>query len=419
VLLELPALFGSRREFAWFVLVMLAMICGRLAWEFHRYEQFVSEPFVYVRATILNTYPKTRDHREYTVIKLQDDQGRIIYTTAYRNDLSRGDRLYLQLIPSEAIGFGDYLGGMYCKSRIRNITHPDTGVKGKIEAAINAQHTDKDLQEFYRAIFLATPLSHALRDRIASLGVSHLVALSGFHLGILWGVLYGLFLWLYRSLVHHRVPYRHALLDVGAWVMVLLGVYVYLTGAPPSLLRSYGMLLLGWIMVLMGMELIRFSFLLTVVLILLAVFPSMIASIGFWLSVAGVFYIFLILSYCRNAPKGLIAFVCIPAGIFVLMQPIVHGVFPMTTPWQLLSPLLSIAFVLFYPLAFVLHMIGQGDMLDGMLRSLFALPSTGQEHLLPAWAVASYLVVSLGAIRRRELFGVLMAVAMAVSTDVR
>ena len=409
--LESPALFGSRREFAWFAVIMLVIISGRLAWEYHRYRSFVSQPFVYTKATVLNVYPRQNDHRSYTVLKVRDDHGKRVYITAYRNDLLRGDRLYLKLFPSETIGFWNYLGGMYCKSRIQKVTHPHKGAREKIESAINAQHADEDLQEFYRAIFLATPLSPSLRNRIASLGVSHLVALSGFHLGILWAVLYPIFLWPYRLLVQRRRPYRHALFDVGIVVMILLGAYVFWTGNPPALLRAYVMLFLGWLMVLAGIELVSFPFLLTIVLFLSALFPAMLVSLGFWLSVAGVFYIFLILDYCKAADKRLVALGCIPVGIFVLMQPIVHSFFPMTTPWQLLSPLLSLGFVLFYPLAFVLHLLGAGGVLDGPLRSLFSLNAASEEHLLPVWAAVAYLVLSLGAIGRRKVFWVLGAVA--------
>jgi competence protein ComEC len=242
--------------------------------------------------------------------------------------------------------------------------------------------------------------------------VSHLVALSGFHLGILWAVLYGVLLLLYRPLQQRYFPWRYALKDVGLMVVVMLGGYLWLTGAPPSLLRSYAMLLVGWTMVLMGIDLLSFTFLTTITFLLLALFPPLIASLGFWLSIAGVFYIFLLLHYCHAAHKWVISLLCIPVGIFVLMQPLVHGIFPLTSQGQLLSPLLSIGFIVFYPLAFVLHMIGHGGVLDGLLTSLFALPATSEEHWLPVWAVASYLVLSVGAIWRRELFGVLVVVAM-------
>ena len=48
--------------------------------------------------------------------------------------------------------------------------------------------------------FFATPLAKEVREKISLFGVSHLVALSGFHLGILWALVYGGLLLLYRPL---------------------------------------------------------------------------------------------------------------------------------------------------------------------------------------------------------------------------
>ena len=281
-----------------------------------------------------------------------------------------------------------------------------------LESWINRQHTDPNMQAFYRAIFLATPIPKTLRTQIASLGVSHLVALSGFHLGILWGILYGLGLLVYRPLQRRYFPWRHALADVGLVVMAVLGGYLWLTGFPPSLLRSYAMLLVGWGLVLMGIELVSFPFLATIALSLLALFPSLIVSLGFWLSIAGVFYIFLVLKYCQRLHARWVSLLCIPLGIFVLMQPLVHGIFPLTTPYQLLSPVLSVGFILFYPLSFLLHLVGQGSVLDGVLTTVFSMPETTSEHIFPVWAVAGYIVLSLMAMYRRWAMGVLLAVAV-------
>ncbi len=412
MVLEKPKLFTTKQEFVITMLLLALVVVVRLGWVYHDYHRFVAQPFVYTHATIVNTYPKTRNGKTYAVLKLHTDSQKTIYTTSYRQDLKRGQRIYLQLLPNERIGFWEYLGGMYCKSRIKRVDPPTANGQRLLESWINRQHADPNMQAFYRAIFLATPIPKTLRTQIASLGVSHLVALSGFHLGILWGILYGLGLLIYRPFQRRYFPWRHALADVGLAVMVVLGGYLWLTGFPPSLLRSYAMLLVGWGLVLMGIELVSFPFLATITLTLLALFPSLIASLGFWLSIAGVFYIFLVLRYCQGMHARWISLLCIPLGIFILMQPLVHGIFPLTTPYQLLSPLLSVGFILFYPLSFLLHLVGQGGVLDGVLTTLFSMPETMREHLLPGWAVVGYILLSLLAIYRRWLMGVLLMVAV-------
>ena len=412
MVLEKPKLFLTRWEFVLTLLVLTAVLAVRLGWVYRAYCTFVEQPFVYAHAVIVSTHAKTRNGRAYAVLKLRDDSGRVIYTTTHRNDLRRGMRLYLKLLPGESIGFWEYLGGMYCRSRIVRVEVPKPGVRTRLEAWVDRQHAEPRMQAFYNGIFWASPIPEVLREPIARLGVSHLVALSGFHLGILWGVLYGVLLWGYRPVQQRYFPWRLALADVGTVVMILLGAYLWLTEFPPSLVRSYAMLLVGWGMVLMGIELVSFTFLATITALLLALFPPLLVSLGFWLSVAGVFYIFLVLAYCRDASRILVALVCIPVGIFLLMKPPVHGIFGVTTPWQLLSPLLSLAFVVLYPLSMVMHLVGYGGAMDGLLTSLFAVPKGGSEHLLPWWGVLGYAILSLLAIGNRWAMGILLGVAV-------
>jgi competence protein ComEC len=415
MVLEKPKLFLDRREFLLTMVVLAVIVLVRLGWEYRSYRAFVELPFFYTHATVVNTYPKERDGQHYTILKLHTHEGKTVFTTTYRSDDLRHKQLYLQLLPSPTIGFWSYLGGMYCKSRIKRIEPSAPSLRTTIGKHIASQHATQQMQAFYRGIFLADPIPKALRTQIASLGISHLVALSGFHLGIVWGLLYGAILLIYRPLQQRYFPYRHALLDVGAMVLALLGGYLWLTGFPPSLVRSFAMLLVGWGMVLMGIELVSFTFLATIGMGLLALFPTLIVSLGFWLSIAGVFYIFLVLSYCQEVNKWIVSLVCIPLGIFLLMQPLVHGIFGLTTPWQLLSPVLSIGFILFYPLVMVLHLLGIGGWLDGTLTWLFALPNSTTEILIPIGGTVAYIALSLSAIRWRWGWYALLAVAVGVT----
>ncbi|WP_373029810.1 ComEC/Rec2 family competence protein, partial [Sulfurovum sp.] len=243
------------------------------------------------------------------------------------------------------------------------------------------------------------------------LGVSHLVALSGFHLGILWGLVYSLLLLLYRPLQQHFSPYRHALFDVGVVAMVFLGLYVWFVDFPPSLVRSYAMVLVGWIVLLLGMELLSFTFLTTIILILVALFPSLLVSLSFWLSVAGVFYIFLLLQYSRGVKVWIVSLIFIPLGIFVLMLPVVHSIFAVTSVYQLLSPMLSLLFVPFYPLVMGLHLFGFGSLFDTVLSALFELPQNSVEALLPIWSMMGYIGLSIGAIWSKKLFWLVLGLA--------
>ena len=318
----------------------------------------------------------------------------------------------MEIFPSSKITFGSYLGSFFVKSRIKSVESLPQTLKDTLLERVLLQHKERLLGNFYNAIFFATPLDRELREKIGMLGVSHLVALSGFHLGILWGIIYGCLLLIYRPLQQRYFPYRYSLLDLGVVTLIVLAFYLWFVSSPPSLLRSYAMLLVGWGVMIVGMELISFTFLATILLILLALYPALLFSLGFWFSIFGVFYIFLLLTYTKAYPKWIITLLVIPFGIFILMLPVVHGIFGVTTSYQLLSPLLSLLFVPFYPLVMVLHLIGMGDLLDSVLVWLFSLPGESREHLLSLWMVGGYIVLSLASIRSRKIFFMTFGVAL-------
>jgi len=402
--LEKPKLFPEKKSFLFVVGVLLCILLIRLYIEYQSYQAFITKPFYYTYANVMYVYEKTKVNKRYQVLKLRSDDGFVFYTTSYEKEDFNHKRLRLQIFPNKTITFTSYMGTFYAKTRIKEVIALPYTFKDALLQRVASQHITTSMQSFYNAIFFATPIEKDLREKISMLGVSHLVALSGFHLGILWGLVYGLLYLFYKPLQQKFFPYRHALFDVGLITMFGLGMYLWFVDFPPSLVRSYAMVLVGWIMLLLGIELLSFVFLTTILLLLVALFPSLLVALGFWLSVAGVFYIFLLLHYTQKHSKWLISLGFIPVGIFVFMLPVVHYIFGVTTVYQLLSPLLSILFVPFYPLVIVLHVIGYGDVFDSMLLWLFALPTQYEDKLLPLWGMVGYVIVSLVSIWSRYVF---------------
>ncbi len=410
--MQKPELFSSSKEFVWFSSFLVLLLLVHLAFKYYTYQTFISKPFYYTYAKVITSYEKSKEGRRYQVLKLRGEDGSVFYTTTHRKEGFSNKILRLQMFPNKGISFKDYLGTYYVKSRIKKVQNLPGTFKNTLLQKVASQHQNSALQSFYNAVFFATPIEKALRKKISMLGVSHLVALSGFHLGILWGLVYGLLLLVYRPIQQKFFPYRHALFDVGFVAMIFLGAYLWFVDFPPSLVRSYAMVLVGWLVLLAGMELLSFTFLVTIILILVVPFPNLLVSLSFWLSVAGVFYIFLLLQYTKTCNKWVISLLFIPFGIFILMLPIVHTLFGVTTHYQLLSPLLSLLFIPFYPVAMLLHLLGMGDLFDAELIWLFSLPQDSQEKFLPLWAMFGYVALSFGAIWQRKLFYVVLSLAV-------
>lgn len=397
--------------------LLLGILLLRLTFLYVEYREFVSKPFYYTNATVLLQYSKKKKGKSYEVLKLQSEDGKSFYTTSHHSVDMRDKMVRVKMFPSAKVSFFDYLGTFYIKTYLKIVGDAQDTGKEELLNMIASQHKSPEMVSFYQAIFLAAPVSKTLREKISGLGVSHLVALSGFHLTILWGLVYGMLSLLYKPAQQRWFPYRFMLLDMGLVALGVLGAYLWFVDFPPSLLRSYTMLLIAWIILLLGIELVSFQFLGFVVMLLLALFPELIASLGFWFSVAGVFYIYLVLYWSQKSEgwmsgKWAVSLLFIPIGIFILMLPVVHAIFGMSCKWQLLSPLLSLLFVVFYPLSIGLHLIGIGGIFDGGLLRLFELPSKCYDHILPAWAVSGYILLSLAAIWSRTLFAAVIGAAL-------
>jgi competence protein ComEC len=230
---------------------------------------------------------------------------------------------------------------------------------------------------------------------------------------ILWGGIFFFLRPLYRWVQARYFPWRYDLLDLGSVSLLLLAGYLWLTGMPPSLVRSYAMLLFGWGALLLGVEIVSFAFLLVTACVLLVLFPSLLVSLGFWLSMGGVFAIFLLLRHWGHLSPWFVGGLVIPVGIYLLMFPVSHTLFPIVSPWQHLSPLLSLAFVPFYPLSILLHLLGLGGVLDPLLAWIWHLPEgTVAVKSLPVWLLPLYGALALAAIRFRLALWLMFGVAV-------
>lgn len=399
-MLEKPKLFLTLKEF-WLSMLFLFILLGvRLFFIYDEYQNFVVKPFYYTDVEVLQSYKK----KSYTILKLHSAVLNLNFftrTTRLENPLSQ--TLRIKVFPNKNMSFFNYLGTSFMHSQIKEEYPLVTNTKNKILEKIDQQHASKMMSNFYQAIFFAEPLIKSLRNQVSILGVSHLIALSGFHLAILSTLLFFLLRPLYRFAQIRYFPYRFDLLDVGFMVLVILAWYVWFVDAPPSLLRSYMMLFMAWILLFFGLELLSFSFLSFIVMFLLVLFPKMLFSLAFWFSVLGVFYIFLLLRYWSHLNKYVMT-VLISFAIFILMLPIVHMVFPVVSPLQLTSPFISLIFSIFYPLSMGLHLIGVGDLFDSLLLQLFSLEyPVNHVVVAPIYGII-YLLLSLMALYSRWFF---------------
>jgi len=404
--LKLP-LFRDKKELLIASILAIALFLLHLSFQYSHFIDLKKRDFIIIKdAKVLSAYP----HR----LKLYSSSIGVFYTKRYIRDVAPNDRLRLIIYPKEELSFIKYLKGAYFKSKLSSIVSKNLYSRD-ISHFIESQHKNSQIADFYKAIYFAYPLSKELRKRVSRLGVSHLIALSGFHLGILSAIIFLILSPIYKFFQSRYFPYRYIYKDLGIITLIILASYIYLTGYPPSLLRAYAMMVVGYIALIVGVEILSFSTLALAFGVLIILLPSLLLSVAFWLSVVGVLYIFLIVRFLEGRVKSrILVYLLLSWLIFILMLPIIHSIFPTMTIYQLFSPILSILFILFYPISIILHLIGFGGVFDLGLERLFYIDSKEYRVMIPFSITILYVIWTTVTIFKPRFFKSLLISALLI-----
>ncbi|NOX15856.1 MAG: ComEC/Rec2 family competence protein [Epsilonproteobacteria bacterium] len=402
--MEPAPLFVNKKEIILTVVVMLFLFCISLGLEFYSYQKLISKPVQKTDAKVLNHYEKQKKNgRTYDVFKLKSEDGYTFYTVTWKkSDIQIGSFIKVKF-KTNKISFLDYLKNFFAVNlKIVSLKNKSSGSLKKIKEYIANQHKLKDLKEVFSALFFADFIQKTTRGKIQKLGIAHLVAISGFHLGLISAILYFLLAPIYRFFQDRFFPYRNIKADLAIVVFSFLFYYMYIIDFSPSFLRSFVLSVFGFFLFSKNIKIISFGTLFLSVSFILILFPKLLFSVSFWFSVSGVFYIFLFLKHFLGLSKIWI-FVLLNFWVFVMMMPIVHFVFKTFTFLQLLSPFLSMAFVVFYPLELFLHVLGFGGVFDVWLEKLLNLQTTFYVILTPLWFLVPYVFLSVASIFNKWL----------------
>lgn len=405
--LERVSLFNKKKDFFYFLLLCSSILFYSLLIEFHNYKNLTRFNSTIIEAKVLKQYTKTKNSRTYQILKLKTDKGVNLYTSTKKSfKQSKGKKLSLEIWAGD-ITFYEYLTSFYAYSKVLHVEET-LSLKQELNLAISSQHVDENISNIYQALFTATPLHRSLQTSFSYLGVSHLLAISGFHLGVLSALLFFFFRPLYLFFGNRYFPYRNSKSDIFIIVAAVLLSYLLFLDSPPSLLRAFAMLLVGFVLYDRGMKIISMQTLLLTILLLLSFFPRLFFALGFWLSVSGVFYIFLFLIHFKHLSK-LWQFILVPFWVYILMLPyslIIFGSFSIYHP---LSILWTTLFTLFYPLSIFLHGVGFGDMFDSLLINFIELSqSKATINLSYMWLIIDIAISLLSIFYRNFVFILLM-----------
>ncbi|QOY54973.1 ComEC/Rec2 family competence protein [Candidatus Sulfurimonas marisnigri] len=420
-MIERVSLFNTKREFLLFLLTCTLVLFYSLLIEYQNYKQLTRFDSQIVSAAVIKQYEKIKNGKTFQVLKLKSEEGFIFYSSAKKSfEHVEGKKLKLEIFAGK-INFYEYLTSFYAYSKVKYIDRTPT-LKQELNTYIssihtsensNSSHVDKNIANIYQALYTATPLNKELQSIFSTLGVSHLLAISGFHLGVLSALLFFLLKPIYSYFQNRYFPYRNSKFDIFIIVSLALLTYLLFLDSPPSLLRAFAMLIIGFILYDRGIKIVSMQTLLLTVLLLLSFFPKLFFALGFWLSVSGVFYIFLFLIHFKDLNK-IWQFIIIPFWVYILMLPFSLTIFGNFSIYHPLSIVWTTLFTLFYPLSILLHVVGYADAFDGLLESLIFLGQEGLHVELSYKLLALHVVISLLSIYKKSFVWLMLVFSFFV-----
>lgn len=404
--------------------LLLALLFINLYMQHLAFVRFLDEPEPRACGEIISI-SKTKKDRLIAKIKL-DDVGTLFTGLAKREKFKVGHRICLDFYTIE-VDFAHFISGkFFANSKNRSLdtsqNKSEIGLaqkaREKILSFIYAQHSDERVAEIFGSLFMAAPLSKELRAQINLYGANHLLAISGYHLGLISILIFLSFGTLYKALAQRFFPFRDYRVDVWALSFLLLSAYLVLLDFVPSFFRAFTFALCGFVLAIRGFKLANTQTFWLCFFILSALFPALLFNIGFIFSCFGVWFILLFnkhfLKSNLKSYKSYTKLFLINLYIFFAMQPVVLPFFNVVSIQQLLGIFLNFIFILFYPLAALLHIVGLGGILDGMLIGFLDFKLASKEiNISPAF-IFLYLLISLLAARSKPLALALPFIGLAL-----
>lgn len=230
--------FYSFKEFHYLFLSVVIIFIFNILLEYNNFLKFKNQKHYFINNALLtHQYTKyNKKNKKYWVLKLQTENF-TFYTTSFKDlNLSKNQLLSLRII-THNINFKDYLSKSFYVPSYDFEKLKEKEYNPIISYFLN-QHTNEKIKEFYGALFFALPISLELRNDVNYYGIAHLIAISGYHIGLLFSLIFFILAPIYSFFQKIYFPYRNLRLDLSILIFTLLLAYACLIGFIPSFVRS-------------------------------------------------------------------------------------------------------------------------------------------------------------------------------------
>lgn len=384
-----------------FFLFLLFIASLSLSYEYYQFTELKTFDDPLVRAEVIDQEVRLIAEQPKTSMKLRLENGSSVRCamSPYLRDL-RGRDVLIELQVAK-VTFIDFLKGIHTRGVITEV-YPELSLKEKWYRRIALEHEDQWMQELYGALFVATPMSQEFQALVGAMGLSHILSISGYHYGIISLIAFFLLRSPYRWLQNRYFPYRHGNRDLFLLVLGILFFYLWALEFIPPMVRAFGMIAVGYWLYDRGIKIVSLQTLLIAVGVLIAFFPKLFFSLGFWFSSFGVLSIFIFIRYYEHWKPWQI-FLALHLWCYLVLLPISLSIFGTFGWWHIGSIPLALVFNLYYPIVLGLHLTPWGDVFDPYLLQMF---EAGDIHTvtIPLWAGGMSILLALGAMWRKEAF---------------
>lgn len=385
------------KEFLVILLLFFVFIIN-ISIEYSKYLDFIDEEIYEVKAEVLNIYEKPTNN----ILRLKAQNFDFFVNIDKSEDVKKSEVLNIAII-SLNISFWNYLKGFYATTIYFDKIEKTPKFIDKIIEKINSNHEDEMIKELFQTLFLGTSISKELRDICTNYGISHVIALSGFHLAVLSFTIYWILYFPYSFFHQRYFSYRNKKFDLILISLIFLFYYLILTDIIPSLLRAFVMLVITIYFLRSNIKIVSYTNLFFTFLIVVALFPKFLFSLGFWFSIIAVFYIFLFIQYFKNLNKYF-QIIFFDFWMFLVFNPIVHFYFPQTTYEQFLSIPINILFAIFYVFEIIAHIFGFAIYFDGFIKDFLSYQMNVFNVETPFYFLLIYMIFSLASVFNKKVF---------------
>lgn len=392
-----------------FVLFLLFILSLSLSYDYYQFTKLKTFDDPLVRGSVIDQEVRLINEVPKTSMKLRLENGSSVrcIMSPYLRDL-RGRDVLIELQVAK-VTFLDFMRGFRARGVITEV-YPSLSLKERWYRHIASMHSDQWMKELYGALFVATPTSQELQTLIGAMGLSAALSISGYHFGILSLIAYFFLRKPYRWIQNRYFPYRHANRDLFWVVSGLLFAYLSILEFNPAMVRSFGMIVVGYLLYDRGIKIVSLQTLLVAVGVILAFFPKLFFSLSFWFSSFGVLSIFIFIRYYEHWKPWQI-FLALNIWCYLVLLPISLAIFGTFSWWHIGSMAINLIFNLYYPSVLVLHLTPWGDLFDSTLIRMFESGEL-RNVMLPMWVGVFSIVLALGAMRWKGAFWALGALGL-------